>query len=103
MFPIDAKPCPFCGGTDLATPPGVATVVCGSCGAAGPSAKPHPYNDALTEIAAYSKWNDRAESSVEQHKLSEQIAADKYLESKKASRAKNLGVKLAKISPGGSV
>lgn len=40
--------------------------------------------------------------SVEQHKLSEQIAADKYLESKKASRAKGLGVKLAKISPGGT-
>lgn len=41
--------------------------------------------------------------SVEQHKLSEQIAADKYLESKKASRAKGLGVKLAKLSPGGTV
>jgi len=41
--------------------------------------------------------------SIEQHKLSEQIAADKYLESKKASRAKVLGVKLAKISPGGTV
>jgi len=31
------------------------------------------------------------------------IAADKYLESKKASRAKGLGIKLAKISPGGTV
>ena len=41
--------------------------------------------------------------SVEQHKLSDQIAADKYLESKKASRARGLGVKLAKISPGGTV
>ena len=41
--------------------------------------------------------------SVEQHKLSEQIAADKYLASKKASRAKGLGIKLAKISPGGTV
>jgi hypothetical protein len=41
--------------------------------------------------------------SVEQHKLSEQIAADKYLESKKASRAKGLLIKLAKISPGGTV
>jgi len=40
--------------------------------------------------------------SVEQHKLSEQIAADKYLESKKASRAKGLGIKLAKISPPGT-
>jgi hypothetical protein len=41
--------------------------------------------------------------SVEQHKLSDQIAADKYLESKKASRAKGLGIKLAKIAPGGTV
>ena len=41
--------------------------------------------------------------SVEQHKLSEQIAADKYLESKKASRAKGMGIKLAKLSPGGTV
>jgi len=41
--------------------------------------------------------------SVEQHSLQDQIAADKYLESKKASRAKGLGVKLAKISPGGTV
>ena len=40
--------------------------------------------------------------SVEQHKLSEQIAADKYLESKKASRAKGFGIKLAKISPPGT-
>ena len=41
--------------------------------------------------------------SVEQHGLGDQIAADKYLESKKASRAKGLGIKLAKISPGGTV
>jgi len=40
--------------------------------------------------------------SIEQHSLPDQIAADKYLESKKASRAKGLGIKLAKISPGGS-
>ena len=41
--------------------------------------------------------------SVEQHSLADQIAADKYLESKKASRSQGLGVKLAKISPGGTV
>ena len=41
--------------------------------------------------------------SVEQHSLADQIAADKHLESKKASRAKGLGIKLAKISPGGTV
>lgn len=41
--------------------------------------------------------------SIEQHSLADQIAADKHLESKKASRAKGLGIKLAKISPGGTV
>jgi len=41
--------------------------------------------------------------SIEQHPIDDQIAADKYLESKKASRARGLGVKLAKISPGGTV
>ena len=39
---------------------------------------------------------------MEQHSLKDQIAADKYLESKKACRAKGLGIKLAKISPGGT-
>ena len=41
--------------------------------------------------------------SVDQHGLADQIAADKYLESKKASRSQGLGIKLAKISPGGTV
>ena len=41
--------------------------------------------------------------SVEQHSLTDQIAADKFLESKKASRKKGLGIKVTKISPGGTV
>jgi hypothetical protein len=41
--------------------------------------------------------------SVEQHPIGDQIAADKYLESKKASRTRGLGIKLAKISPPGTV
>ena len=41
--------------------------------------------------------------SAEQHSLPDQIAADKYLESRKASRAKDLGIKLVKVSPGGTV
>ncbi|MFO8014547.1 MAG: hypothetical protein R6X20_14710 [Phycisphaerae bacterium] len=40
--------------------------------------------------------------SVRQHDLADQIAADKYLESKRASRRKGLGVKMAKLSPGGT-
>ncbi len=40
--------------------------------------------------------------NVEQQSLPDQIATDKYLESKKASRTKGLGVQMAKISPGGT-
>ena len=41
--------------------------------------------------------------TVQQHSLADQIAADKHLASKQASRGKGLGVKLVKISPGGTV
>jgi hypothetical protein len=60
-------------------------------------------DNSIKENAAGPRKASGDSGSVEQHKLSEQIAADKYLESKKASRAKGLGVKLAKISPGGTV
>ncbi len=36
---------------------------------------------------------------VNQQPIPDQIAADKYLESKKASRAKGLGIRLVKLSP----
>jgi len=41
--------------------------------------------------------------SAEQHKLPDQIAADKHLASKAAVAGKGLGIKLAKLSPGGTV
>jgi len=41
--------------------------------------------------------------SVEQHPLSEQIAADKYLASKTATQKKGLGIKFTKLSPSGTV
>ncbi|MCY2928176.1 MAG: hypothetical protein NTV86_01535 [Planctomycetota bacterium] len=41
--------------------------------------------------------------TMEQHPLADQIAADKYLESKKASRGKGLGIKLVKLSPPGAI
>jgi len=40
--------------------------------------------------------------SVQQHPLSEQIAADRYLLSKKASRKKGAGLKISKIVPPGT-
>ncbi len=39
---------------------------------------------------------------VEQHSLTDQIAADKYLQSKQAAATKGLGIKILKISPGGT-
>ena len=39
---------------------------------------------------------------MEQHPLKDQIAADKYLAGKAAVAGKGLGIKLAKISPGGT-
>jgi hypothetical protein len=40
--------------------------------------------------------------SMEQHPLPDQIAADRYLESKKASRGKGLGIGLKKLVPPGT-
>jgi hypothetical protein len=40
--------------------------------------------------------------SMEQHSLSEQIAADRYLQSKHAVRSKGLGLRITKIVPPGS-
>ena len=59
--------------------------------------------DIIRDNASGPKRASGDSGSVEQHSLSEQIAADKYLESKKASRSQGLGIKLAKISPGGTV
>ncbi len=40
--------------------------------------------------------------SLEQHKLKDQIEADRYLQSKKASRKKKLGLRISKIVPPGA-
>ena len=60
-------------------------------------------DNSIQENAAGPRKASGDSGSVEQHSLADQIAADKYLESKKASRSKGLGIKLAKISPGGAV
>ncbi len=39
---------------------------------------------------------------MEQHPLPDQIAADKYLASKNATKRKGLGVSLKKLSPSGA-
>jgi len=40
--------------------------------------------------------------SVEQHPLNDQIAADRYLASKKAARSRGLGIRMSKLVPSGS-
>lgn len=40
--------------------------------------------------------------SMEQHKLSDQIAADRYLASKQATKSKRLGLRFTKIVPPGA-
>jgi len=59
--------------------------------------------NAIEENAGGPKKASGDSGSVEQHSLKDQIEADKYLASKQAARAKGLGIKLAKISPGGTV
>ena len=59
-------------------------------------------DDRIGENASGPRKASGDSGSVEQHSLPDQIAADKYLESKKASRTKGLGIKLAKLSPGGT-
>ena len=59
-------------------------------------------SDTIRDSASQPKRASGDSGSVEQHSLTDQIAADRYLESKKASRSKGLGIKLAKISPGGT-
>jgi hypothetical protein len=41
--------------------------------------------------------------SVEQHSLQDQIAVERFLQSKKATHNKGLGIRIFKISPDGSV
>ena len=40
--------------------------------------------------------------SMEQHRLRDQIEADRYLSSKKAARSKGLGIRITKIVPPGT-
>ena len=58
--------------------------------------------DNIRENAAGPKRAKGDSSEMEQHSLPDQIAADKYLASKQASRKKGLGIALKKLSPPGT-
>jgi hypothetical protein len=62
-----------------------------------------PIENAIQDNASGPKSASGDAGSVEQHSLTDQIAADKHLESKKAMSGKGLGIKLLKISPSGTV
>ena len=55
----------------------------------------------IRENAAAPRRASGDSGSVEQHALSDQIAADRYLASKQAARSKGLGIRIAKLSPPG--
>ena len=59
--------------------------------------------DAIEQNASGPKRASGDAGSVEQHSIADQIAADKHLASKKAVKSKGLGIKLTKLSPGGTV
>ncbi len=57
---------------------------------------------AITENAAGPKKAAGDSGSVEQHPIADQIAADRYLASKHATRTKGKGIRLTKLVPPGS-
>ncbi|MCC7409092.1 MAG: hypothetical protein IT442_13575 [Phycisphaeraceae bacterium] len=60
-------------------------------------------NDTLRENASKPAEASVDGQTVKQHPLPDQIAADRYIESKKAARTKGLGVPLKRLSPPGAV
>jgi len=58
---------------------------------------------AIEESAVGPRRASGDSGSVEQHPLPDQIAADRYVASRTASRKKGLGIKLLKIVAPGSI
>jgi hypothetical protein len=59
--------------------------------------------DTILESAKSLKRVQGDAGSVEQHSLQDLIAAERFLQSKKAMQSKGLGIRLTKISPDGTV
>ena len=58
--------------------------------------------DAILENAKGPKRVQGDSGSVEQHSLKDQIEAERFLQSKKATQGTGLGIRLFKISPDGA-
>ena len=61
-----------------------------------------PLADTIRENAKSPAKATGDSGSVEQHPLKDQIEADRYLESKKAAKAKRAGIRFAKLIPPGA-
>jgi len=59
-------------------------------------------DDAIRTNAEGPKSASGDSGSVQQHSIPDQIAADRYLASKKAARAKGMGIRLTKVIPPGA-
>lgn len=64
---------------------------------------PDDLEDKIKENAAGPAKASGDAGSVEQHKLSEQIEADRYLASKEAAKRKDRGLRINKAVPPGTV
>ncbi|MFH1022118.1 MAG: hypothetical protein V1809_01875 [Planctomycetota bacterium] len=63
----------------------------------------HDVNKAIQKNARGPKRVKGDSVEMEQHGLTDQIAADRYLASKQATKARGLGVRVSKLVPPGSV
>ena len=63
---------------------------------------PTPTEAALEQNAQGPKKAQADGGAVEQHSLQDQIAADRYLASKRAVRAKGRGIVISKLVPPGA-
>jgi len=68
----------------------------------GDDMPPSNLNDAILENALGPKKVQSDAGSVEQHSLQDQIAAERFLASKAATRRPGLGIRLMKLSPDGT-
>ena len=64
---------------------------------------PEDLTNAIAENASGPKRAKGDAAEMEQHSLADQIAADRYLASKKAAKTKGLGLRVTKLVPPGAV
>ncbi len=67
-----------------------------------PDPTPEPTERAIADNAIGPKKATGDVGSIEQHNLTDQIAADRYLASKRAVRLKSKGISITKLVPPGA-